>query len=193
MSGHPFTTICIQLAILAQAEIVHSSMKIRRLIEKSKSSSKLVVALLAGSSILMSGCGTLGSKKSSEITQVKARLGEIIDAAVAKDFKRLDSYHLYGPKFSKFSTNPAERLDAEAARAGEHNGLSGANDLTMQIQDLKIDLFDNAAVATFILNYGFTVGNGRVEKDARSTLVLVKEGGEWKIVHEHLSAPPTPP
>ena len=61
------------------------------------------------------------------------------------------------------------------------------NGLTMQAQDLKVDVFGNVAVATFILDYGFQNGAERVEKKNRSTLVLVKAQGEWKIVHEHFS------
>ena len=115
-------------------------------------------------------------------------LNEIIDAAEKKDFKRLESYHLYGPKFTKFSTEPPERQDAETARKGEHDGLSGATGLTMQAEDVKIDVFGDVGIATFILKYGFKAGTNTVEKQARSTLVFVYDRGEWRIAHEHLSS-----
>jgi len=66
---------------------------------------------------------------------------EIIDAAEKRDFQRLDSYHLYGPKFTKFETQAPGRLDAEAARKGEHDGLGAATDVAMRADDLKIDVF----------------------------------------------------
>jgi ketosteroid isomerase-like protein len=78
-------------------------------------------------------------------------------------------------------------LDATAAREGEHKGLSAANDLRMQADDLDIQVFGNAGISTFILSYSFKVGDDRIQKRAHATLVFVKDQGSWKIVHEHLS------
>ena len=57
----------------------------------------------------------------------------------------------------------------------------------MRADGLKIDVFGKVGVATFVLNYSFKVGEETVEKQAKTTMVFVKEGGEWKIAHEHLS------
>ena len=43
-------------------------------------------------------------------TQIQQRLQEVFVAAQDKDFNKLDSYHLYGPKFTKFSSSASERL-----------------------------------------------------------------------------------
>jgi ketosteroid isomerase-like protein len=149
--------------------------------------------LLPLAAILFAGCASapktdLTADDSRKVAQIHARLNEIMDACVKKDFDRLDSYHLYGPKFTKFSTTPPERQDAETARKGEHDGLGGAKGLTMRADDVKIDVFGDAAIATFVLRYGFETGTGRIEKQARSTLVFVSDRGEWRIAHEHLSA-----
>jgi ketosteroid isomerase-like protein len=106
---------------------------------------------------------------------------------------RLDSYHFYGPKFTKFAAEVFGRQDAAAARKGEHDGSAAVNDLKMQADDLKIDVFGDAAIATFILNYSFKTGTGTIEKKARSTMVFVKDRGTWKITHEHFSAPKSDP
>jgi ketosteroid isomerase-like protein len=149
--------------------------------------------LLPLAAILFAGCASapktdLTADDSKRAAQIQARLNEIMDACVKKDFDRLDSYHLYGPKFTKFSTTPPERQDAQAARQGEHDGLAAAKDLTMRADDVRIDVFGDVAIATFVLRYGFQTGTGRIEKQARSTLVFVKDGGQWRIAHEHLSA-----
>jgi len=43
-------------------------------------------------------------------------------------------------------------------------------------------------IATFVLNYSFKTGEQTIEKQAKTTMVFVKEGGQWRIAHEHLSA-----
>jgi ketosteroid isomerase-like protein len=134
----------------------------------------------------------------SEIEQAKVqqRLAEILNAAETKDLARLDSYHWYGPHFTKFaSTGP--RLDAASAREGEHKGLSALAGLKLQTEDLQIDVFDDTAVATFtmVATMGGTGGtrsaspqSNPITKRERGTLVFVKQAGSWKIVHEHFSA-----
>jgi ketosteroid isomerase-like protein len=78
-------------------------------------------------------------------------------------------------------------LDAEAGRKGERAGLGGAKNLKMRIQNLKIDVFGDAGIATFILEYSFDSGTEVVRRKERSTLVFVRIAGEWRITHEHLS------
>ncbi len=147
-------------------------------------------ALLAA--FLATGCASLRTANpeaayAREQAQIEQRLQEVIAAAENKDFNRLDSYHLYGPKFTKFSGSSSEQLDAAAGRKGEHDGLGAAKDLKMRAEALKVDVFDNVGIATFILDYSFDSGGQAVHRRDRSTLVFVKEGGAWKIAHEHLS------
>ncbi|MEW6155917.1 MAG: nuclear transport factor 2 family protein [Verrucomicrobiota bacterium] len=112
---------------------------------------------------------------------------EIFRAAEQKDFTRLDTYHFYGPKFTKFSGSSAERLDADAGRKGEHEGLGAISGLTMKAEQLKIDVFGEVAIATFLLDYEFVAANETIHRKERSTLVFVKHDRSWKIAHEHLS------
>ena len=138
--------------------------------------------------MLMAGCVSAPSARSLEArSQIEWRLQEIFAAAQTKDFVRLDSYHLYGPKFTKFSPGSAARLDAVAGRQGEHDGLGAITGLKMRAEALKVDLFGDVAIATFILDYSFEASGATVQRKERSTLVFVKEQGEWLIAHEHLS------
>ena len=122
----------------------------------------------------------------SEQAAVKTRLAEIFRAAETKDMQRLDSYHAYGPHFTKFASS-GQRMDAAAAREGEHVGLRATAGLKLQADELKIDVFGNAAVATFIAAMSFQSGADKVTKRERCTLLFVKSSGSWKIVHEHFS------
>ena len=147
--------------------------------------------LVPSMALICVGCVSADRKIAADATPaIQRRINDIFDAVQKKDLARLESYHLYGPKFSKFETAAAGREDAEEARAGEQKGISGATDLKMQAEDLKVDTFGNTAIATLILDYSFEGASGRVAKRAKATLVFVKEGGAWKIVHEHLSAAP---
>lgn len=142
--------------------------------------------------LLLTGCASAPTTKLAaddlkEQAAIRQRLDQIIDAAQKKDFERLDSYHLYGPKFTKFAGEAPGRLDAAAARQGEHAGLGAVEDLSMRAEDVKVDVFGQAAVATFILDYSFKAPSATVQRQVRSTLIFVKENGDWKIAHEHLS------
>ena len=154
-----------------------------------------VIAVAAMVGLVVGGCasgprGNVAAQQPKEAKEIAGRLQEIMDACEKKDFVRLESYHLYGPKFTKFSTESAGRLDAESARKGERDGLSAVNGLSMRADGLKIDVFGKVGIATFVLNYSFKKGEDTIEKQAKTTMVFVKEDGEWKIAHEHLSAGP---
>src|SRR5438552_6777948 len=158
---------------------------------KTKPSAQLL-ASCALALFLVTGCAclrpaALRADYPKERAQIERRLKEVIVAAENKDFDRLDSYHFYGPKFTKFSGSSSQRLDAVAGRKGEHDGLGASKGLKMRADDLKIDVFGNVGIATFILDYSFDSGGEVVQRKERSTLVFVEDGGAWKITHEHLS------
>jgi ketosteroid isomerase-like protein len=155
---------------------------------------RLSLAMLA---CLVSGCASAPPDKltgdyQGERARIQSRLHEIFDAAEKKDLERLDSYHFYGPKFTKFGT-AADRLDAERARQDEHQGLARISDLSMRVDDLKIDVFGEVGIATFIMHSDFREGTNTFQHTARSTLVFVKDSGAWKITHEHFSSPKAGP
>jgi len=141
--------------------------------------------------ILFAGCASiptadLNANHPEARAQIERRLHEIFDAAEKKDLPRLDSYHFYGPRFTKFAEQLG-RQDAAAAREGEHAGSAAIKDLSMQADDLKIDVFGDTGIATFIMNYSFKSGSDAIQKKSRATLVFVKDRGAWKITHEHFS------
>ena len=142
--------------------------------------------------LLATGCASLPTANPQtdspvERAQIEHRLQEVFAAAIAKNFNRLDSYHFYGPRFTKFSGSSPERLDASAGRKGEHDGLGAIKGLKMRADALKIDVFGNVGIATFILDYSFDSGGETKHAMERTTMVFVKEDGAWKIAHEHLS------
>ena len=104
--------------------------------------------------------------------EAAARLTEIMAAAEAREVDRLEAYHLYGPRYTKFDDwEPLERQDAATARKLEREAISGADGLETQIEDLKVDVFGATAVATFVFAYSFSADDTRIAVRARSTLV----------------------
>ena len=154
--------------------------------------STIMRPVIAFASLLLAGCAGIRSDSPAgnyrdEQAKVERVLNGIFDAAETKELERLDSYHFYGPKFTKFGVGQLGREDAAVARKREHDGVTAVNELSMKADDLKVDVFGEAAIATFIINYSYRAGNQRTEKKERSTLVFVKDHGNWKIAHEHFS------
>ena len=123
---------------------------------------------------------------------VARRVQEILAAVEARDVDRLDTYHLFGPKYSKFDDGePAGRQDAATAQQLERELVAAAKALRFRAEDLKVDVFGPAAVATFVLDWAATMPDDQeYASRSRATLVFVDDGGEWKMVHEHFSAFP---
>jgi len=145
--------------------------------------------------VLLFGCNT-PAPKSNPITdmypeeqeQIKNIVYDIFEVAKAKDMDSLDSYHLKGSKFSKFDDGDLpQRQDYEMAKTTEEDLFTNVTEFNYQPPDVKVDVLDDIAIATFILDWGATIGENTFSGKSRSSLVFVKEDGRWKIVHEHFS------
>jgi hypothetical protein len=127
--------------------------------------------------------------------QVKKRLDEIWATATTRDFAKLESFHLYGPKFTEFKDG-GPRGDAAANRKGEKEELSALVDPKVDMKDLAINVYGDAAIATFNGNFSAKMDGKPLAMKLASTMVFVRYKGDWKIVHEHFSpigAPPNGP
>lgn len=122
---------------------------------------------------------------------VQARIEQILGAVTAKDFDRLASYHLAGPKFSKIDdVEPLDRQDAETGMRLEVEQFTGMEDFHGRLDDLKIDVFGPVAITTGIFVWDCRVEGEVVSGRSRSTLVFVDSNGQWLIAHEHHSPLP---
>jgi len=77
-------------------------------------------------------------------------------------------------------------MESDEARSGE-DAIAEVEDFTYKVDGLRVDVFGPAAIATFVLDYGFVADSEHIAVRARSTLVFVADGADWKIAHEHLS------
>ena len=84
-------------------------------------------------------------------TVVKDLVREIFDAGQKKELDKLDAFHLYGPKFSKFDDwEPLDRQDATSAKKSERDAFEGLDKFTYELNGLRVDVF--AEVASCLSN-----------------------------------------
>lgn len=124
-----------------------------------------------------------------EQQEVTATLTRIFDLARTKQLDSIEDYHLYGPKFTKFNDGgSASRQDAELCKKSERELFKALSEFDYSIENLKVDVFDDMAIATFFINVAFKVNGSSGTAKSRGTVVLVKAGKKWKITHEHFSS-----
>jgi hypothetical protein len=125
----------------------------------------------------------------SEQIEVERRLEDIMSAARRQAIDELESYHAFGPKFTKFDDfDPLERQDGQTTQRLEREAILGASEFDPRVNELKVDVFGPVAVTTFVMNYRVVLGADEHHSfRARATMVLVKAEGSWLIVHEHFS------
>jgi CubicO group peptidase (beta-lactamase class C family) len=77
-------------------------------------------------------------------------------------------------------------IDAAELRGAFRAGFK----LKFEVQNLEAAVYGDSAVATFFMSGNITPPNGapRTEGPWRSSFVLNKQGGVWKLVHSHQSA-----
>jgi len=163
-----------------------------------KKNNSILVFVLA---FVILSCGKTESKTDvnsemypAEQEKIKNILTHIFDLAKTKQLDSLESYHLYGPKFTKFDDGEQpNRMDAESSKKGERDLFTAVSSFSYTLDDLKVDVFGDAAIATFIINVAFKMGDNEGTAKSRGTLVFVKLGEDWKITHEHFSPYGIPP
>jgi ketosteroid isomerase-like protein len=126
--------------------------------------------------------------------EVAAAIHAFFEAGKNKDLGALADLHAPHEVFSKFDENPPyTRQNSQEAFVHEQASFSGISDYDYKIDDLRIDLIGETAVATFYLTYkgmfvnDYSFEGTPISSRARVTMVMSKTSGDWRIVHEHLS------
>ena len=116
------------------------------------------------------------------------------EAGKNKDLTALADFHSPRRVFTKFDENPPyTSQNSQEAFVYEQAAFANISDYSYQIDDLRIDMVDGAAVATFYLAYkgmfvnDYSFEGSPVGSKARVTMVLHRTEQGWKIAHEHWS------
>ncbi|MDE1853217.1 MAG: nuclear transport factor 2 family protein [Thaumarchaeota archaeon] len=129
--------------------------------------------------------------------EVEAVVRAFFEAGKNKDLTALADFHASGDSFTKFDENPPyARQNSDEAFVYEQAAFANISDYNYSIDDLRVDLLGDSAVATFYLTYGGMVVNdysfegSPISGRARVTMVLARTAKGWKMAHEHLSRYP---
>jgi len=132
--------------------------------------------------------------KEEQKKEVAATIHAFFEAGKNKDLASLADLHSSREIFSKFDENPPyTRQNSQEAFVYEQAAFANISDYSYQIDDLRVDLIDGAAIATFYLTYrGMFVNDYSFEgtpvgSRVRVTMVLSRTDQGWRIAHEHLS------
>jgi ketosteroid isomerase-like protein len=125
---------------------------------------------------------------------VESVIVAFFEAGKNKDLATIADFHSSRDTFTKFDENPPyTRQDSEQAFVYEQAAFANISDYTYKIDELRVDLFGDAAVATFYLTYGgmfvndYSFEGSPVRSKTRVTMVLARTPRGWRIAHEHLS------
>lgn len=125
---------------------------------------------------------------------VKAAAEAVLAAFRNWDAVAWANYHM--PGTSRFSNNGRllnETFDADASKIGFAQAKSSGASWNAQWRHLSVKVIGNTAVSTGYMVGTFTMGNGQVNPiNIRNSVVWVKQGGQWKMVHYHNSDIKTP-
>ena len=143
--------------------------------------------------IILSSCESQKSGQEEIInnpylsTQAEIRevINSIIKDAEEANIEGLKAAHLESEKFSKFGPRNFDRQDVSSTNATEEAFFSSISNYKQEIRDLKIDVFDDIAIATYYPHVSFIQDGEEKTVSGRQTFVFLSTEEGWKLVHEH--------
>jgi ketosteroid isomerase-like protein len=117
--------------------------------------------------------------------ELRLAVKSIVNDAMTANIEGLQAAHLVSDKFTKFGPRSFERQDVASANASEAAFFSSISDLEYETRDLQVDVFEDVGIATYYPHVSFVQDGEEKRASGRQTLVFLKTGEGWKIVHEH--------
>ena len=128
---------------------------------------------------------------------VEAAIRAFFEAGKNKDLTSLAAFHAGRDQFTKFDENPPyTRQNLDEAFVYEQAAFANISDYDYSIDEFRVDVLGDVAVASFYLSYSgmfvndYSFEGSPVRAKARVTMVLTRTPRGWKAVHEHLSRIP---
>jgi hypothetical protein len=93
--------------------------------------------------------------------------------------------------YSKFDDwAPLTRQESEEALKSEFGAFKVLSNYNYELKDVKVNIFGDAAVATYYIQYQGVIRDRPFNVSSRVTTVLKRGDSGWRILHEHLSRLP---
>lgn len=122
----------------------------------------------------------------------QTRIMQIIKSHIASMNSRDTASYFDGVlknQFTKFSCYPPlSRLDCASAKEQLFEMLHELRDYEAAIESLELRVVGKLAYALITLRNKYSNSERTVTAEMRLTMILEKQGDEWKIVHEHWSS-----
>ena len=112
-------------------------------------------------------------------------INSIVKDAEQANIEGLKSAHLESVKFSKFGPRNFNRQDVSSTNETEAAFFSSISNYKQEVRDLKIDVFDDVAVATYYPHVSYVLNGAEIRGSGRQTFVFLDTEDGWKLVHEH--------
>ncbi len=119
--------------------------------------------------------------------EVKTAIGNIVTGFNTSDLDALERHVATGANsFSGQGGFLTPFLESDELRGAFRAGFK----FTVELHDLEVGVYGPAALATFVQTVKVTPPNGppRNEGPLRTSLIMNKQAGVWKVVHAHQSA-----
>lgn len=133
----------------------------------------------------------------SEISAVERAVRKAFEIGRSKDLRSIHGMHFNDGRFSKFGDMPPyTRMDFNETCMHEELFFASVSDYDFRIEDLRVDLFGDVAIATFLIEHSgmlvddYSFRGQTMRSKSRGTMIFHKKGSEWLIVHEHFSKIP---
>ena len=117
--------------------------------------------------------------------EIREVIKSIIKDAEEANIEGLKAAHLESEKFSKFGPRNFDRQDISSTNTTEEAFFSSISNYKQEIRDLKIDVFDDMAIASYYPYVSFIQNGEKKTGIGRQTFVFLKTDSGWKLVHEH--------
>ena len=117
--------------------------------------------------------------------EIAELINSIVKDAEEANIEGLKSAHLESAKFSKFGPRNFNRQDVSSANETEAAFFSSISNYKQEVRDLKIDVFDDVAVATYYPHVTYVLNGEEIRGSGRQTFVFLHTQDGWKLVHEH--------
>jgi hypothetical protein len=117
--------------------------------------------------------------------EITEEINSIIKDAEEANVEGLKAAHLESVKFSKFGPRNFERQDVLSTNKTEEAFFTSISNYKQEVRDLKIDVFDDIAIATYYPHVSFIQDGEEKTGSGRQTFVFLSTDDGWKLVHEH--------
>jgi ParB/RepB/Spo0J family partition protein len=128
--------------------------------------------------------------RQEEMNGIRRVIDTEVGLCASKDSFERELASIYDREYALYSgIPPFTLLESERALTRERFFYECVvSSCKPSLEDIKINLLGNAAVATLTLILAIPHENGSVSARFRGTIVLVKRRSNWKIIHEHFSS-----